>query len=531
MRASGARARRAADLPLRYNAVEILERNLSTRADDLALLSTERTLTFGEVAREVNRVGNALLGLDVRRGECVGLLAPDSAEWVSAFFGILKIGAVAVGMNTLLTPREFRYILDDAGARVLIVHASLWPAIANVRSSLPLLRHVVVIGGAAGEGEATREAIAWDTWIGTASDELDPAPTHREDCGTLNYSSGTTGEPKGIFHAHKDYALTAELVGVRTLGLTAADRTFSNAKLFFVYGLGGNLFFPWYVGAGTVLRSGSPREAAAVLETITRFAPTVFYNTPTGYAALLAVPDFARAYDLSSLRLCISAGEALPAPLWHAWKDATGLEILDGIGSTENFHMFLCNQPGAVRPGSSGRPVDGYDVTILDDDGGRARPGEVGNLLVRGETAALAYLHQYERGRRTFLGEWLHTGDKYSVDAAGYYWHAGRSDDMLKVGGIWVSPVEVESTLMGHLAVAECAVVGAPDSAGLIKPKAFVTVKPGRQPTDALAAELVAYCVERMAAYKRPRWIVFVDELPKTATGKIQRFRLRDAQD
>ena len=277
-----------------------------------------------------------------------------------------------------------------------------------------------------------------------------------------------------------------------------------------------------------VLFSGTPRVATNVLEIIDRFKPTILYNAPTGYAATMAVPEFTERYDLSTLRLCVSAGEALPAPIWNEWKERTGVSIIDGIGSTELFHIFVSNRPDDVRPGSSGKPFDGYDLKLCDDDGVEVPQGEVGNLLVRGETAALSYLHQYERSRKTFLGEWVFTGDKYRVDEDGYYWHAGRSDDMLKVGGIWTSPVEVESALIGHEAVLECAVIGHRDQSDLVKPKAFVVLQKGQTPSDELAKQLIEHCRAAMAGYKRPRWIEFVDKLPKTATGKIQRFRLRE---
>ena len=513
---------KAAHLPVSYNAVDILERNLAARADKVALFTLDRELTFRQVSHEVNQVGHALHKLGVRTGESVGVLCLDGAEWVTSFFGIVKIGAVAVGMNTLLKPHEQAYILRDARARVLIVHQALLPAIEPIRDELEFLEHVVVVGGGGRAGDP-----AFAAWIGGEPAELQAAPTHRDDFCSLNYSSGTTGEPKGILHAHKDYPLTAQLWGVNVLGLREGDRTFAAAKLFFTFGTGGNLIFPWYVGASIVLLAEPPRIATNVLETIRRFKPTIHYNAPTGYAAMMAVPDFNTRYDLSSLRLCVSAGEALPAPIWHAWKGKTGLDIVDGIGSTEIFHIFLSNRPGDIRPGSSGKPFEGYDVQIVDENGDEVARGEVGNLLVKGETAALFYLHQYEKSRKTFQGEWLFTGDKYFVDDDGYYWHAGRSDDMLKVGGIWVSPVEVESTLLGHEAVLECAVVGHPDSANLIKPKAFVVLKEGYSASDDLANELVAYCKEQMAEYKRPRWVEFVPELPKTATGKIQRFKMR----
>jgi benzoate-CoA ligase family protein len=512
---------RGTDLPLYYNAVEILERNLEARADKLALLSDERSLTFGEVARAVNRLGNALRALGVRFGEHVAVLAPDSAEWAIALFATLKIGAVHVGLNTLLKPADYAYMLRDCRARALFVHASLLPAIEPIRGELPALEHLIVIGGEAPDG-----AHAYGELVAAQSDALAAERTHRDDYATLNYSSGTTGEPKGILHAHKDLPLTAQLWGVNVLGLRAEDRTFATAKLFFTFGTGGNLLFPWFVGASCVLFAGPPRVAANVIAQVRRHRPTILYNSPTSYAAILAQVELSPD-DLGSLRLCVSAGEALPAPVWHAWKEATGLDIVDGIGCTEIYHIFISNRPGDIRPGSSGKPMLGFDLQLLDETGAPVAQGEIGNLLVRGPTTALGYLHQYDKSRQTFRGEWLFTGDKYRVDEDGYYWHCGRSDDMLKVGGIWVAPMEVESTLMRHSAVLECAVIGAGDSAELVKPKAFVALRPGHEPSDALADELIAFCRSELAEYKRPRWVVFVPELPKTATGKIQRYRLR----
>jgi benzoate-CoA ligase family protein len=512
---------RGTDLPLYYNAVEILERNLEARPDKPALISDARTLTFREVAQEANRVGNALKGLGVRFGEYVAVLAPDSAEWVAAFFGTLKIGAVHVGLNTLLKPAEYAYMLRDCRARALFVHEAMLPAIESVRAELPHLEHLIVIGEHAPAGTLDYAAL-----LAAQPDTLEAERTHRDDLCTLNYSSGTTGEPKGILHAHKDLPLTAQLWAVNVLGLREDDRTFATAKLFFTFGTGGNLLFPWYVGASCVLFSGAPRVAANVIGQIRRHRPSVLYNSPTSYAAILAQTDVAPD-DLASLRLCVSAGEALPAPVWQAWKERTGLEIVDGIGCTEIYHIFISNRPGEIRPGSSGRPVPGFDVRLVDEQGAPVPAGEIGNLLVRGPTTALGYLHQYDKSRQTFRGEWLATGDKYRVDEDGYYWHCGRSDDMLKVGGIWVAPMEVESTLMRHKAVLECAVVGVGDRADLIKPKAYVALRPGHDPSEALAEELIAFCRQELAEYKRPRWVVFLPELPKTATGKVQRFKLR----
>lgn len=515
---------KASDLPLYYNAVDILEHNLAERADKVALYSTTREMTFQQVSTEVNQIGNALLKLGVRVGDCVGLLTPDSPEWVTAYFATLKVGAVSLGINTLLKSYEYDYILNDSRARVLFVHESLLPAIDEIRAKQTYLEHVVVIGGSS---ERT-DVINFEAWFKNESTELTAANTHREDFCMLNYSSGTTGEPKGILHAHKDLPITAQLWGVNVLGLKESDRTFAVAKLFFTFGTGGNLLFPWHAGAGIVLYAGPGRIATNVLDMIVRFKPTILYNAPTSYATILSMPDFTEKYDLSSLRLCVAAGEALPAPIWQGWKDRTGLDTIDGIGCTEIFHIFISNRPDDIRPGSSGKPVPGFEIKIVDDNGDVSPRGEVGNLMVKGETTALAYLHQYARSQRTFRGEWLFTGDKYFIDEDGYYWHAGRSDDMLKVGGIWVSPMEVESALIAHPAVVECAVVGFNDPSELVKPKAFVVLAKEFTASDALATELIGYTQEKLAAYKRPRWIEFVDELPKTATGKIQRFRLRE---
>jgi benzoate-CoA ligase family protein len=334
--------------------------------------------------------------------------------------------------------------------------------------------------------------------------------------------------PKGVLHAHKDYPLIAQLSGVDVFGMTENDRTFSVAKLFFVYGIGGNLIFPWYVGASCVLYAGPPRQVAAVLKTIEDYQPTVFVSVPTVYGAILSLRDFSERFKLDSIRLCLSAGEALPAPAWQTWNDTTGLEILDTIGCTETYHTFMANVPGAIRPGSSGKPIGGYDVRLVDDDGRDVAQGEVGNLMVRGESTALFYLHQYEKSRHTFRGEWLFTGDQYRMDEDGYYWHAGRSDDMLKVGGLWVSPVEIESVLSEHESVTECAVVGHYDNAKLLKPRAFVCLQDGVEQSKELLGELLKLCAKNLDAHKRPRWIEFTSDLPRTATGKLQRFRLRE---
>lgn len=515
---------RAADLPSFYNASAILEDNLPARADKIALYSAERELTFGAVAAEANQVGHALLQSGVRFGECVGILAPDSAEWVTAFFGTIKIGAIAVCLNTLLQTHEYDYILRDSRLRLLIVHESLLPLIAPLRERHPTLQQVIVIGQPQSTGD-----YAFQAWIQGQPTDLAGAATHRDDFASLHYSSGTTGQPKGMFHAHKDYPLIAQHSGVDLFGLTAADRTFAVPKLFFTYGLSCNLLLPWYVGASIVLYAGPARLTTAILETIARFKPTVLYAVPTHYIAKLTLPNLATRYDLSSLRLCISAGEALPAPIWQRWKEQTRLEILDTLGCTETIHKVLANRPGDLRPGSSGKPAPGCAVRLLNETGQAAAPGEIGNLWVNSECAPLFYLHQSEKSREIFQGEWLLTGDKYYIDRDGFYWHVGRTDDTFKVGGLWVSPVEVESVLTSHPAVLECAVVGQADPQGVLKPKAFIRLNEGYSAANDLVRAVLSHCDKQLAAHKVPYWVEFVPELPKTATGKIQRYKLRNA--
>jgi benzoate-CoA ligase family protein len=513
---------KAADLPCYYNAVDILERNLPVWEAKVALYSTERTLTFQQVLDEVNQIGNALRKLDIHFGDVVGILAPDSAEWATTFFGVIKIGAIALGINTLLQPHEYGYILHDSRARALVVHESLLQLIEPVRDGNPTLRHVIVIGQTQRLYDLTFQG-----WICGEEKQLVAEATHRDDFCSLHYSSGTTGEPKGILHAHKDYPLTAQLSGKNYFGLSETDITFSVAKLFFSYGLGGNLIFPWYAGASIVLHAGQSQQIHSLLEAIEHFRPTVLYGIPTAYIAMLAMNKFANKYKFEALRLCLSAGEALPASIGYQWQERTGLELIDTVGCTETFHTFLANSPGELCLGSSGKPVPGYEIKIVDDIGNTVASGDIGNLMVKGESVALFYLHQYEKSRHAFRGEWFLTGDKYSIDSDGFYWHAGRSDDMFKVGGLWVAPVEVESILISHPAVLECAVVEKTDYHQIIKPKAFVCLHPDFTPSNALIGILLQYCGERLAAYKCPRWFEFVGVLPKTATGKIQRFKLR----
>lgn len=509
-------------IPERYNAADLVDRHVQEGRGDLAAIYFEdRRLTYRDVQALMNRVGNALRASGVEMEQRVMLLLPDIPEFIGAFFGSVKIGAVPIPANTLLKAPEYEFMLNDSRAKVLIAHHSVWPEVAKGRDRLRYLREVVLVGGSA------PGARPFEAWVGAGAPDLDAAPTSKDDAVFMAYTSGTTGFPKGAVHLQHDMAFAGEHFARRTLGFTREDRIYSAPRLFFTYGLGNSMYLPFHVGASVVLQPAWPKPDV-VFATIQRYRPTVFFGVPTLYAALLAVPDAERTYDLSSLRLCHSGGEPLPPAIYEGWKAKFGLEIFDGIGSTEAVHIFITNRPGDVCVGSSGRPVPGYEARVVDDEGHEVPPGEIGNLMLKGDSVAAAYWNKHEQSRRTFQGEWLLTGDKYQRDADGYFWFAGRANDMLKVGGIWVSPAEVEAALIAHPAVLEAAVVGHPDEHGLIKPKAFVVLKPGQESGFALEGDLKAFVKDRIAPYKYPRWIAFVSELPKTATGKIQRFKLRD---
>jgi benzoate-CoA ligase len=506
-------------VPDRFNAATFfIDRNVAEgRGDKVAIECGDTRTTYEELRRGVNRLGSALRDrLGVRQEERVLLLLVDGPAFASAFFGAIKIGAVPVPLNTLWKARDYEYVVRDSGARVLIASVELQAEIARMSDAARRrLEHVVVTGA------------PLENLCAQGAPQLDAEPTHRDAPAFWLYSSGSTGAPKACVHLQHDMVVCAELFGKGVLGIGAGDRTFSVAKLFFAYGLGNALYFPFAVGATTILWPGAP-TAPNVFATIERHRPTLFYSVPTGYGMMLAHPAPSKDFDLSSIRLAVSAGEALPSALYERFKRRFGIDIIDGIGSTEVLHMFISNRPDAIRAGSSGLVVPGYDARILDDDGSPAPTGEVGNLWIRGDSVCAGYWNQHEKSKETIEGHWIRTGDKYTQDADGYFWYAGRSDDMLKVGGLWVSPVEVENAMVAHPAVLECGVVGREDHDGLIKPMAFVVVRPGSEATDGLAGELQQFVRERVAEYKRPRWVQFLPELPKTATGKIQRFRLRE---
>jgi len=510
------------ELPDRLNAASVfvdvhLEQG---RADKTAILSGDDQITYRQLHETVNRMGNALVELGVRIEERVAILMPDSPEWVFAFFGAMKIGAVAVPMNTMLKPRDYEYLLNDSRSRVIIVHPSLLEKIQPIRDRLKFLKYVVV-AGRAGPGQ-----LALGDLFHTASPQLGAFDTSKDDMAFWLYSSGTTGFPKGAIHLHHDMIVEADLYAQNVVGIKEDDVSFSVAKLFFAYGLGNGLYFPLRTGGTTILLPGRPAPET-VYETIDRHQPTVFYSVPTSYAALLHLAEKTDRRSLGRTRMCVSAGEPLPKHLFDKWKERFGVEILDGIGSTEILHIFISNRPGAARAGSTGQIVPGYEAKIIDDDGQELPPRQVGTLLIKGDSIAAGYWNKHEQTKDTFRGEWINTHDKFLLDDDGYFWYAGRTDDMMKVSGQAVWPTDVEGILQGHPTVLESGVVGTADPDGLIKPVAYVVLKDGHQGTPELAKELQDFVKKTSSPHKYPRAVCFVDALPKTATGKIKRFQLR----
>jgi benzoate-CoA ligase len=445
----------------------------------------------------------------------------DGPELIVAFFGAIRIGAVPVPLSTRWTSADYEFALRDSSARVVIVSRELLPEVQRAAARCGSVRHVVIAGG--GEGPAT--ALSFEALLAQAADSA-PKATSCDAPAFWLYSSGSTGRPKACVHLQHDMLVCAESYARGVLGIVASDRCLSVAKLYFAYGLGNSMYFPFAVGATAILWPGAvtPGEIYAAVE---RFRPTLFFSVPTHYAMLLACHRDGQDFDLSSIRLAVSAGEALPPALFQRFRERFGIEILDGIGSTEILHIFISNRPGRARAGSSGLLVPGYDARLLDEDGHQVPTGELGDLYVRGDSTCAFYWNRHQQTKDTIAGHWIRTGDKYWQDGDGFFWFAGRSDDMLKVGGIWVSPAEVEHALLEHAAVQACGVTGSEDSDGLVKPVAHVVLADGHAASDDLATELQQFARQRLAEYKRPRWIRFVPELPVTATGKIQRFRLR----
>jgi benzoate-CoA ligase family protein len=501
-----------AGLPDRFNvAVPFIDRHVGEgRGAKAAIRTAHETVTYADLAERVNRAGNALLALGLKPGDRLLMVVKDCPAFFYLFWGAIKAGIVPVPPNTLLRASDYAYMFEDSGGK-LVVYSSEFAGEIE-----PALKQVPV------------KALTADSFLAEmakASPALEARPAAADDDCFWLYSSGSTGRPKGAVHAQRDMVVTSELYGVRVLGVTESDINYSAAKLFFAYGLGNGMTFPLWTGGTAILDDRRPTPDIT-FDNIERFRPTLYYGVPTLYAAQLASLD-SRPRDLSSVRACVSAGEALPADMFRRWHEQTGTVILDGIGSTECLHIFIGNSLKDHRPGTSGKPVPGYEVKILDDTGKPVAKGDSGRLWIRSESAAKYYWNKPEKTAETMVGGWLNTGDTYRQDADGYFIYDGRSDDMLKVGGIWCSPVEIENCLVGHPAVLEAAVVGHADADQLIKPKAIVVLKQAGVGDPALTDELMALCKKTLAPYKYPRWVEYVTELPKTATGKIQRFKLR----
>jgi benzoate-CoA ligase family protein len=460
------------------------------RGDQTAVLG-ERAYTYAEIAASVSRAGNALRRAGAGAGDRVMIVLPDGPEFVAAYFGAIKIGAVAVPTSTALRPEDYSRLRQESEARVVVDNAS-----------------------------AVKE------WLARESPQLEPAATTRDHPAFWLWTSGSTGSPKAVVHRHQDWLACCENYARGVLGMHPGDVTFSSSKLFHAYGLGNALMFPFYVGASTVLDPGKA-AAQAILERAHSCRPTLFFSVPTHFAAMLRETDEANPYDLSSVRLGISAAEPLPAGIFRRWRARFGFDVLDGIGSTEVLHIYISNRPGCARPGSTGLPVPGYQIRIRDEHGADLPAGQVGDLWVRGASTAAEYWHRPQLTAERMRDGWFYSGDKYRTDADGYYWYAGRSDDMFRVSGEWLSPVEVESVLIEHPAVLEAAVVVRPNDSGLLKPAAFVALKSPERAGQELAGELRQFLRQRLAGYKCPRSIEFLNELPKTATGKLQRYKLR----
>lgn len=507
------------NLPEEFNAADyFVDRNVREgRGGKVAVLCEDRAYTYSQIQENVNRFGNLLKSIDVRMEERVALLLHDTEIYPQVFFGSIKIGAIPVCLNTMNRPNDFEFFLNDSRARVLVIDALLLEQIAPIRNNLRFLKHIVVANGSAPAGDLSLSELT-----NSQSSNLEAAQTCRDDSCFWLYSSGSTGSPKGTIHLQHDMVYATETYGKKILGIQESDICFSAAKLFFAYGLGNGLYFPFGVGATAAYLPTRPTPEN-VYRNVSQHRPTLYFGVPTLYGQMLEEEG-----SMAGVRLCVSAGEALPATYLQRWKTRFGLDIIDGIGSTEMAHIFISNVPGDIHSGSSGKVVPGYEARIVDENLHDLPVGEVGTLLVKGDSAAASYWNKHEKTRQTIMGHWINTGDKYYCDDQGYFYCAGRSDDMLKVGGIWVSPNEVEACLLEHPDVLECAVIGAPDDDQLVKPMAFVVLAKTWKASLDMEDELKNFVKSKLALYKYPRWIRFLDELPKTATGKIKRFELRN---
>ncbi len=513
-----------------YNAVsDFVDANVARGlGGKIAFVDSERSLTYAELQARSCRFATALKTLGLTQENRIVLALHDSVDYPVAFWGALRAGIIPIPVNPLLTAEQYAYLFADSRAAAVVVSAAMLPTLLSIGERLRL-RAIVVVGAGPEDGAALRgrDVLAFEDMLALGEPQPFVAPTLSDEVAFWMYTSGSTGDPKAVKHVHTSLMVTARLMGQGVIGIHADDLMFSASKLPFSYGLGNAMSFPMSVGASAVLLYDRP-TAQSVLATLRVHRPTIFCAVPSLYAMLLAHPEIGPGAGSDRLRLCISAGEALPAHLGERWQAVVGVEILDGIGSTEMLQTFLSNRPGDVRYGSTGKPVPGYDVKIVDEHGREVPDGEVGELIVRGPSAGEGYWNQRAKSRRTFAGEWTHTGDKYVRDRDGYYHYCGRTDDMFKVNGMWVSPFEVEAALVSHEAVLEAAVIGKEDGDGLVKPKAFIVLKNGYAADERLLEMLKVHVKERAGPWKYPRWIDFRPDLPRTSTGKIQRFKLRD---
>ena len=501
------------------------------RENKVCLYFKDQTWTYSEAARMSNRVGNALreLGADIE--DRVLIVLPDCPEFVWTWFGAARIGAVITMVNPLLPANDYKYYLDYTRARVAVIHQSLLKTFTEATEDARHLRSVLVVGDEPDSGEDIdfiARDVQWCSFSGSvlsAPDKCPPADTHRDDIAIWLFTSGSTGHPKGAVHLQHDLPYNTEVYAKRTLGVNDNDLTVSVPKLFFGYATGTNLLFPFAVGGATALFA-ERSTAEKMFEVIQRYRATILTTVPTMINSMLNA-EAAATHDLSSLRFCYSAGEALPAKLYERWRKTFGVQIYDGIGSAEMFHIYISNRPGDVKPGSLGRIVAGYEAKIVDAEGKEVPAGEMGTLKINGDSAALCYWNAHEKSKETFAGDWCTTGDQFHVDEQGYYWYHGRTDDMLKVSGVYVAPAEIENCLLQHDAVLECAVIGHDPGDGLVKAKAFIVLRESQAATDELGEEIKQFVKARIALYKYPRWIEFVASLPKNDRGKIDRKKLK----
>jgi benzoate-CoA ligase family protein len=516
-------------------ATHFVDRNVQEgRGAKVAIECGDERVTYQQLLERTNRVGNALLALGVRPEERVLLLLLDTPEFLYSFFGAIKIGAVAVPVNTQAKPQDYEYVLNDCRARIALVSEPLLPHLLSIpQERLRYLQEIVVSEvkqDLPSQDQRSETHHSLQNLMASSSPDLEAENTSKDEPAFWLYSSGSTGASKGCVHLHHDMIVCCELYAKGILQMKETDRCFSVARLFFAYGLGNAGYFPLGCGATTILSPVRP-VPASIYADIERYRPTLFFSVPTNFAALLAHhredgPEF----DLRSVRHAISAGEALPALLFHRFKERFGVEILDSLGSTETLQMVIANRPGEAKPGSSGKIIPGYEAKIVDEHGHAVAPNEIGDLLIKGDSTCSGYWNKHEKTKETFVGDWFRTGDKYFQDHESYFWYAGRSNDVFKVQGLWLSPVEVESVLIAHPAVREAAVVAREDKDGLTKAAAYVVLNAEFRPSEELSQELQELVGQQIGGYKRPRWIEFISEIPKTATGKLQRFKLRELQ-